>query len=537
MPVGVKDHAESTATLLSVSRQLAIAQHLGITCELSERPAAPGIERLRTRGDAELLWTSAAEARPDEMTPPVAACVQNAQNAGTSIHGAGASDADLQKTGIQGVDARGTDIPDTGIDGTGARESIPIFARLLSDRVAERMLAQHGGDWSRARDIVDRDGQRIASIWRAQDGSVLLPFDPDEVCHNYWSERYLALMRSGATRQTQRGAMQAYYRVRGLLPRPVQIWLRRQYARRQQRTAFPRWPVETGLHDFFDLITAILTDIADEPLPRIAAWPDGHTWALVLTHDVETADGLAALDPILELERGHGLRSSWNFVPRRYSVDDERVQELIAGGFEVGVHGLYHDGRDLESRERLRERLPGMRAAAERWGAVGFRSPATHRQWELMPLLGFDYDSSYPDTDPFEPQGGGCCTWLPFSNEEMVELPLTMPQDHTMFVILRHGDETAWVEKAERLRSRDGMALIDTHPDYMRDERIMAAYGRLLERYAADETAWKPLPRDVSAWWRRRAASRIEYTGTDWIVTGPAAAEARIELMEDTQWR
>jgi hypothetical protein len=106
-----------------------------------------------------------------------------------------------------------------------------------------------------------------------------------------------------------------------------------------------------------------------------------------------------------------------------------------------------------------------------------------------------------------------------------------------MFVILRHKDETAWVEKAEFLRGRGGMALIDTHPDYLIEERIMGAYARLLERYADDASAWKPLPHEVSAWWRRRAASRIERAGTDWIVTGPAAAEARIEFVEGTPWR
>ena len=131
-------------------------------------------------------------------------------------------------------------------------------------------------------------------------------------------------------------------------------------------------------------------------------------WALVLTHDVETADGLAAREPVLELERGLSLRSAWNLVPRRYEVDPELVRGLREEGFEIGVHGLYHDGRDLESPARLHERLPGMRAAAERWGAVGFRSPATVRAWELMPLLGFDYDSSSPDSDPFEPVAGGC---------------------------------------------------------------------------------------------------------------------------------
>ena len=56
----------------------------------------------------------------------------------------------------------------------------------------------------------------------------------------------------------------------------------------------------------------------------------------------------------------------------------ERTRALSADGFEVGVHGLYHDGRDLESLSILRERLPGMREAAdamERRRASGRRRP------------------------------------------------------------------------------------------------------------------------------------------------------------------
>src|SRR5207248_2637619 len=121
----------------------------------------------------------------------------------------------------------------------------------------------------------------------------------------------------------------------------------------------------------------------------------------------------------------------------------------------------------LESERTLRERLPEIRRWADRWGAVGFRSPATHRAWSLMPLLGFDYDSSYPDTDPFEPQSGGCCSVLPYFNGDLVELPITLPQDHTLFVILGRRDERVWVEKADAVRRLGGMALLITHPDYM----------------------------------------------------------------------
>jgi hypothetical protein len=492
MTLAVHIQAESTRASFSSSRRLAIAEHLCVPLEIVGGRAHPAVERLRTRHGSELLWPG----HGDPAKPPVAAWVQ-------APHGSG----------------------------------VPIFARVVDDPTAERLLADCGGSWTRAVSLTDERGEHLASIWRARDGSVFLPFDPDEVCHLYWSERYIEVLQGRMRGQARQGVVRSYYHVRGLLPRQAQIWLRRRYSRLQARATFPSWPAETALHDFFELFTSILGDVGGEPVPRIAAWPHDHTWALVLTHDVETADGFAALDPILELERGLGLRSSWNLVPRRYEVDDARILDLIADGFEVGVHGLRHDGRDLESLALVNERLPAMRDAAQRWNAAGFRSPATRRRWDLMPLLGFDYDSSYPDTDPFEPQGGGCCTWLPFFNEDMVELPLTLPQDHTIFVILRHRDETAWIEKAELLRDRGGMALLDTHPDYLTDDRIMGAYRRLLERYATDRTAWKALPRDVSAWWRRRAASGLERAGADWKVSGPAAGEARVELVDGAPWR
>ena len=429
----------------------------------------------------------------------------------------------------------GPDLVAGMIRGEGDR-GIPFFARIQPDDAVRELLPGDADAWSPARAVVTTDGSPLGSIWRAADGSVFFPFDPDEVIANYWSERYLQLAGSSRARKLARILMVAYYRVRPLLPRALQIWMRRRVAPIQARARFPRWPIETGLHDFFELLLAILADISGDAVPYIAAWPTGHTWALVLTHDVELDAGWRALDPVLELEHAHGLRSSWNLVPLRYQVSDERVRELIDLGHEVGVHGLYHDGRDLSSVEMLRERLPGMRAAAERWDAVGFRSPALHRRAEWMPLLGFDYDSSSPDTDPFEPQPGGCCTWLPFFNEGMVELPVTLTQDHTLYVILGHRDEAAWVSKTEFLRDRGGMALLDTHPDYLVSPRVLHAYSRLLERYAADPTAWTALPREVSAWWRRRAASRLERDGDGWKVVGPAADEARVAFASGT-WR
>jgi hypothetical protein len=184
------------------------------------------------------------------------------------------------------------------------------------------------------------------------------------------------------------------------------------------------------------------------------------------------------------------------------------------------VHGVYHDGRDLESRKLLLERLPAMRDAAERWGATGFRSPATHRDWELMQLLPFDYDSSYFDTDPFEPQSGGSCTWWPFFIGGLVELPITLLMDHTLFEIL-HRDESVWTEKTAFLRDQGGMALLITHPDYFLGHDRAAAYDGFLAGLQDDPTAWQALPRDVAAWWRRRAELVPEREGETWHTTSP----------------
>lgn len=404
--------------------------------------------------------------------------------------------------------------------------TIPLFCRVLTDAETRELLANER--WQPDEPVVDASGAPVGSVWRDGEGGVFLPFDPAAAMELVRSERYLdpAGRRRSAAARAKRGAMVAYYRVRPLLPRGLQIALRRRFARIQARATFPRWPFEPALHDLSSLLLRLAAEVAGEPVPHIASWPDGYRWALVLTHDVETRAGVDLIPTLLDVESRHGFHSTWNFVPRRYDVEEDVLVALRDAGHEIGVHGLYHDGRDLEPGV-VEERLPEMRAAADRWGAVGFRSPATHRRWELMPRLGFDWDSSYFDTDPFEPQSGGCCTWLPFFNADLVELPITLTQDHTAFVILER-DGGLWIDKVEFLRERGGMALLNTHPDYQLDGRLVRAYDGLLTRFGSDPTMWRPLPRDVSAWWRRRAASRLERDGSGWRVVGPAADEAAV---------
>ena len=393
------------------------------------------------------------------------------------------------------------------------------------------------GHWRAVQPILDAEGRTVASVWQDVQGNVFLPFDPEEAMSSLWSERYKRLGLARWTTAVRGGMVKGYYALRPLMPRAVQIRLRQGYAAHVELPDFPAWPAEHCLHDLYDWLFDLVAGVAGQPVPYLNPWPAGKDYALLLTHDVETALGRDNIEELRAPERERGFRSSWNFVPERYDTPDALVRSLQDEGCEIGVHGLRHDGHDMGSRRQLRKRLPAIRRYADRWGAVGFRSPATQRIWKLMPTLGFDYDSTYCDTAPHEPEPGGSCTYLPFFNEHLVELPMTLPMDHTLFEILGHTDGQVWHDKADQLQRRGGMLNILAHPDYVSCPGLLEAWDAFLDRFVGDESVWQALPMDVSAWWRRRAESRIEHDGESWQVHGPAADEAEVRFSGDRRDR
>ena len=429
-----------------------------------------------------------------------------------------------------GSEGNGAALPGSCRMGRYQLKGFTFFGHVAVDAAVPGALSQLGHGWHPTERIFDNTGQPCAAIWRDGDGSVFVPFDPAEVMQQFWSERYGQVGSSPVALRGRAAVLRGYYLVRPALPRRLQLRLRRAFTKVQARSSFPRWPVEDSLHSLYAWLFDLVAELAGQPVPYLDLWPDGRSWALVLTHDVETEDGYRNLELLRGPEREHGYRSSWNFVPLRYRVTDDTLRTLRDEGCEIGVHGLRHDGRDLGSRRLLARRLPVMRQYADCWQASGFRAPATQRRWEWMPKLGFDYDSSYSDTDPYEPQPGGCCSYLPYFNENMVELPITLPQDHTLFSILQRPDAEVWIQKAEFLRERGAMMLLLTHPDYAHDPRVAEGYRSLLDRFRHDNSVWHALPREVATWWRQRANSSIRIDGDGWRIEGPAAASGRIRF-------
>jgi len=323
--------------------------------------------------------------------------------------------------------------------------------------------------------------------------------------------------------------LSAYYALKPLLPRRLQIAMRRRYAKRQMRTEFPRWPIEPLL------VERRRQELRDElerrgveRLPTIANWPAGRRFAAILTHDVEGPVGVANVRRIIELERRHGFVSSWNFVAEWYSIPDDLLDYVRAAGCEVGLHAIKHDCKLFESRERFESELPAIHRYLAAWGADGFRSPATHRNADWMPELGARYDTSFPDTDPFEPQAGGCCSILPFFLGEMVELPITLVQDHTLWEILRRDSIDLWTEKCEWIIANGGLINPIVHPDYLDTPARLRMYEEFLEYLAAQNDGWFALPREVADWWRTRDALRCIEDGEEARIEGDGAERAAL---------
>jgi hypothetical protein len=428
-------------------------------------------------------------------------------------------------------------------DGTGARvlslRALPgeparlyrldgavLYVELAEKAQISTALRTTGQEWREEWPIVDVSGISRSFVYRAADGSVLFPFDIDAPFDSLVGERYA----SGGGAGRLELARSAYYRIRPFVPRPLQLALRRRFRRFQERSPFPAWPAETSLHRLEALLLGHIERIAGEPLPWISMWPVPHEWAVVLTHDVEQKGGYENIRRVRSVEERHDLRSAWYLVPERdYRVDDSLLEWLRRGDCEVCLHGLRHDGRDLTPGV-FESRLGAMREYLQQWGARGFRGPATLRNRAFVQQLGVEHDSSWSDVARYEPQPGGSCSWLPFFIGDVVELPITLAMDHTIFEVLGETTDELWREKAGVLREYGGMALMLTHPDYLLQPDRLQVYEQFLGQLSSDGTAWHALPREVAEWWRDRSQTFLERSDDGWTARGRGAERARLRL-------
>jgi len=289
-----------------------------------------------------------------------------------------------------------------------------------------------------------------------------------------------------------------YYLVKPIIPQRVRLGLRHIRAVRLRRRFAGSWPIN-------EAASAIPTGWP--------GWPDGKKFAFVITHDVEGTTGMERCRALAEMEIRLGFRSSFNFVPEgEYATPASLRSFLHEHNFEVGVHDLHHDGSLYRSDKTFREQAPRINQHLNAWHAVGFRAGFMFHNMQWLQSLNVLYDASTFDTDPFEPQPDGVNSifpfWVPRSDGTgFVELPYTLPQDSTLFLVLRERDNAIWKRKLDWVAEHGGLALVNVHPDYIAfdnrpgsSEYRVDLYRDFLEYVQTRYTgaAWLALPRDVA---------------------------------------
>jgi len=294
-----------------------------------------------------------------------------------------------------------------------------------------------------------------------------------------------------------------YYAVKPFLPWGLRMRLRRFLARRILLANSDVWPVDP---------------YAIRKPAGWTGWPEGKPFAVVLTHDVEGPEGLARCRQLAEVEMEMGFRSSFNFVPEgSYSVTPELRNWLTENGFEVGVHDLAHDGKLFRSKKGFEQKAKRINQYLRDWGAKGFRAGFMLRNLDWYHQLEVQYDASTFDTDPFEPLPDGAGTLFPHwmqdpdgaSGKGYIELPYTLPQDSTLFLLLQLGSPGVWTRKLDWVAQHNGMALVNVHPDYICFDGELARsrtypvshYRELLQHIRGQHAGryWNGLPREVAA--------------------------------------
>ena len=300
-------------------------------------------------------------------------------------------------------------------------------------------------------------------------------------------------------------ATRLYYRVKPFFPRSWISRIRRIYTHSKNGTFPLGWPAEARFAEFqWEVLRRAMLLSEQKEISIIYFWPKGKRYAFVLTHDIETAKGQRLVPVLADLEEELGFRSSFNFVPELYALDLGLMQDLRNRGFEIGVHGLKHDGKLFDTYQQFTRRAERINHYLHEFQAHGFRSPLTLRNPEWMQILEMDYDLSFFDTDPYEPMPGGVMSLWPFRIGHFIELPYTLPQDSTLFKIRNETSPKLWLEKLELIRKYHGMALVIVHPDYSAEGANHLIYKDFLVEMKECKEYWHALPQEVAFWWKQR---------------------------------
>lgn len=267
---------------------------------------------------------------------------------------------------------------------------------------------------------------------------------------------------------------------------------------------FPAWPIEYSLDAMRWLLWSAAAKLAGIDFVK-TPYPMQKKFACLLTHDVDSIEAIDEIEKIREIERKYGFPSSWSLLSQKYQPGDSLLRKLIDDNCEVISHGYLHDGKlPYRNADEMRNQLNNIfiKYPWLKSHLYGYRSELLLRNEKLLEILPeiFVYDMSFPDTEMYGPYGltSGCCTIYPFYNQyNMIEIPLTVPQDFYILFVHKLDLLKTWKNKIDYIEKFNGCAVINLHPDHIiKHPDLLNIYDEFL-KYLAEKNGLITTPRRI----------------------------------------
>jgi peptidoglycan/xylan/chitin deacetylase (PgdA/CDA1 family) len=239
---------------------------------------------------------------------------------------------------------------------------------------------------------------------------------------------------------------------------------------------------------------------------------NGKNSCCVVTHDVDTPQGLTRAGPIKKMEEKYDVESAWYLPTKHFPLDSGMIKDLADHG-EVGVHGAQHSGNliSLPSQKLYRLLFEAKQLLGKMSGSSvkGFRSPLLQHNSNILEQLkkaDYSYDTSIPTWEPKHPQTMspfGIGTVFPLVLNNLVEIPVSTVQDHQLLYVLGlTAKETLaeWCSLMSIIKEIGGCSVLLSHPEYgLFDSENISMYEDFLSCISSDSEGWIATPAKLAA--------------------------------------
>jgi len=298
-----------------------------------------------------------------------------------------------------------------------------------------------------------------------------------------------------------------------LAPKRLKDFLMRKRGGKENLTFCDKLPLDALRF----ILSSAIEKLSEKKIER-KTW-NGKKYAFILTHDVDTREGLRRAKKLKKIEHKYDVPSAWYVPSKRYKLDADAIKDLANHG-EVGAHGTKHDGKlNRLTRNALVERLYEARQILEDITGKkveGFRAPLLQHNVKTIQALRdarYSYDTSIPTWEPRHPNtmnSHGIGTIYPLTLEGITEIPITLPQDQQLLHVLGlspHEATREWMNMIDTIKEIGGLCTILVHPDYeLADPENLCIYEELLNTISSYNEVLESLPTNITILVKSRVA-------------------------------